>query len=50
MLTELLTKTLMLFPDFSSAFKTIIPQNLVDKLGPLDFSTPHMQLAARLPH
>ena len=30
----------MLFLDFSSAFNTIIPQHLVDKLGSLGFSTP----------
>ena len=30
----------MLFLDFSSAFNTIISQHLVDKLGPLGFSTP----------
>ena len=30
----------MLFLDFSSAFNTIIPQNLVDKLAPLGLNTP----------
>ena len=30
----------MLFLDFSSALNTIIPQHLVEKLGPLGFSTP----------
>uniref|UniRef100_A0A3B3RE35 Ig-like domain-containing protein n=1 Tax=Paramormyrops kingsleyae TaxID=1676925 RepID=A0A3B3RE35_9TELE len=30
----------MLFVDFSSAFNTIIPQQLVSKLGPLGISTP----------
>lgn len=31
----------MLFIDFSSAFNTIIPQHLVNKLGPLALNTPH---------
>ena len=34
------THVQMLFLDFSSAFNTIIPQHLVDKMGPLGFSTP----------
>ena len=39
-LEENTTHVRMLFLDFSSAFNTIIPQHLVDKLGPLGFSTP----------
>lgn len=30
----------LLFVDFSSAFNTIVPQHLVDKLGSLGFSAP----------
>uniref|UniRef100_A0A4W6DNS9 Reverse transcriptase domain-containing protein n=1 Tax=Lates calcarifer TaxID=8187 RepID=A0A4W6DNS9_LATCA len=39
-LEEKNTHVRLLFLDFSSAFNTIIPQHLVDKLGPLGFSTP----------
>ena len=48
-LEEKNTHVWMLFPDFSSAFNTIAPQRLVEKLGPLGFSTP-VQLGAGLPH
>ena len=34
------TNVWLLFLDFSSAFDTIIPQQLVEKLGPLGFITP----------
>lgn len=43
------THVRLLFLDFSSAFNTIIPQHLADKLGLLGFNTP-AQLAAGLPH
>jgi len=39
-LEEKNTNVQMLFLDFSSAFNTIVPQRLVEKLGPLGFSTP----------
>lgn len=39
-LEEKNTHVRLLFLDFSSAFNSIIPQHLVDKLKPLGFSTP----------
>lgn len=47
-LDKMNTRVQVLFLDFSSALNTIIPQHLVDKLGPLGFSIPpSMQLVAR---